>query len=211
MALRGTPRAAVTVCTALPGGSRPPHRVSRRGVPGGAWWSRRAGIVRRAGDALYSGHRQSLAVTPTTLVNPEDEDDDARLLAGRSQADADLDDPIPATGGRLRHLPEDVRWPVESEHDRDLRRRRLAECDQLLGAIEEHNYRYGQVPVPVHLVNWYHALGGVRRAVRRGDALIEAVFELPAPPDPAAPAPRGTPLPPPAPAPPGQMICARSA
>ncbi len=83
-------------------------------------------------------------------------------------------------GSRLRHLPLDVRWPVETGVERELRRRRLAECDQLLGAIETHNTRRGQDPVPEHLIAWYRALGGRRLAahVRHGYALIEAVFEL---------------------------------
>lgn len=88
-------------------------------------------------------------------------------------------DPDPAET-RLRHLPQDVAWPVESSHERALRRRRLAECDALLGAIEEHNAIQAGRPVPELLIDWYRHLGGVRvnRALRNGSTLIEAVFEL---------------------------------
>lgn len=67
--------------------------------------------------------------------------------------------------------------------ERSLRRRRLAECDQLLGAIEEHNARRGPEAVPIHLLAWYRALGGRRisRYLRQGSSLIEAVFELQGP------------------------------
>jgi len=126
----------------------------------------------------YISSIASFAVSPTQLVDPEDEDD-ALLQAARGLRDAELDDPH---GNRLRHLPMDVEWPAETNAERELRRRRLAECDDLLGAIEAHNVRnaklHRQDPVPGHLIAWYHALGGARRAVRRGEALIEAVFEL---------------------------------